>query len=79
MRKGRADRESAALSVPTDSRISGERSMQVETVKIKDAQAPGGHVIINKSDFDADKHELFEPVEQKEPKAPKQPAKKDEK
>lgn len=37
-----------------------------ETVKIKDANAPGGHVIINKSDFDEDKHELLdagEPLE----------------
>lgn len=36
--------------------------MKVETVKIVDDNAPGGHVVINKSDFDAKKHEVFEEV-----------------
>jgi hypothetical protein len=31
-----------------------------ETVKIVDENAPGGHVIINKSDFNEDEHELFD-------------------
>jgi len=29
------------------------------TVKIKDEAAPGGHVIINESDFDSAKHKRF--------------------
>jgi len=31
----------------------------VETVKIKDAKAPGGHVVINADDFDTKKHEKY--------------------
>ena len=42
--------------------------MMIETVKIK-LDHPRGYVIINKSDFDPKKHELFDasPVVEKEP------------
>jgi len=36
-------------------------SEEVETVNIK-ANTEGGHVRINKSDFDPAKHELWDPV-----------------
>lgn len=40
--------------------------MQNETIKVKAwAEGQGDHVVINKSDFDPDMHEMFEPpVEQ---------------
>lgn len=42
--------------------------MVIETVKIK-KNHPRGYVIINKSDFDPEKHELFDapPAAEKEP------------
>lgn len=33
--------------------------MEVPTVRIKDDKAPGGYVVINESDYDADKHTLL--------------------
>lgn len=46
--------------------------MQVETVKVKPwGEEQGDHVVINKADFDPEKHQLLE-----EPKA-KKPAKAD--
>jgi len=36
-----------------------------DTVKIADSSAPGGHVVINKEDFDKSKHKEY--VEPKEP------------
>lgn len=40
---------------------------EIPTVKIKDDNAPGGHVIINESDFDEKKHKLYvEPKRKKE-------------
>ena len=44
--------------------------MQLETVKIKTEVTEGnphGYIVINKTDFDADKHEVHEENAQKEP------------
>ncbi|GGY87640.1 hypothetical protein [Shewanella fodinae] len=41
---------------------------KVETVKIKAAhESQGEFVVINKADFDSDKHELFEQAEAEKP------------
>jgi hypothetical protein len=31
----------------------------IETVKVKDDKAPGGYVVINKSDFDPKRHKEY--------------------
>lgn len=42
---------------------------QIPTIKIKDDKAPGGHVVINESDFDPKKHkEYVEPKAKDEKK-----------
>lgn len=37
--------------------------MELKTVKIVDAQAPGGYVVINEADFDAGVHTLLDAPE----------------
>lgn len=39
----------------------------IPTVKIEDPEKPGDYIVINESDFDADKHTLFqEPAAEEE-------------
>jgi len=42
--------------------------MTCETVNIVSEAAPGGYVVINKSDFDPGIHQLYEPPAPKLPK-----------
>lgn len=42
-----------------DERHAIDPAEMVETIKIQDKDAPGGHVVINASDFDAKKHKKY--------------------
>lgn len=42
-----------------DERNAVDPAETVETVKIKDSKAPGGHVVINAADFDEKKHHKY--------------------
>lgn len=42
-----------------DERNAIDPAEMVETIKVKDDKAPGGHVVINASDFDEKKHKKY--------------------
>lgn len=51
---------------------------KVETVKVVSDDHPEGFVVINRSDFDPEKHEEFAERKQRAPAPKADPAKKDE-
>lgn len=48
-----------------DDRQAIDPAEMTETIKIEDKKAPGGHVVINASDFDEKKHKKYVEKEEK--------------
>ena len=48
-----------------DERNALDPAEKIETVKVEDKKAPGGHVVINASDFDEKKHKKYVEKEEK--------------
>lgn len=52
-------KENAARQAKDPVLLAKDNSEIMETVKIEDRKAPGGHVVINTVDFDEKKHKKF--------------------